>query len=238
MSLTSSNNISVNDKIPLLSDFLNLSGREISKCLSSIIERSLDEKIRRLDIKDKEDKHSIISRWLDNHQRLSIIRTEPKIKRLITEIRKEFELKSYDQELDNDLNESLQFLEDAVVLAFISGLLSEGQLKIELYKIGMTVRDTTTFINDQRLKLKQEMFYHIGKIIVFLDIDMSHMNHLVSNVLNINTEECLVSIEYAVSLSQSMKHSTQREIVLNQAYRYSKNIWDSKILTSLSNYHL
>ena len=63
-------------------------------------------------------------------------------------------MKSYDQELDNDLNESLQFLEDAVVLAFISGLLSEGQLKIELYKIGMTVRDTSTFINDERLKLK------------------------------------------------------------------------------------
>ena len=110
-------------------------------------------------------------------------------------------MKSIDVDLDQDLNESIRFLEDAVVLAFISGLLPEGQLKIELYKFGMTIRDTSTFINDERLKLKEEMFYHIGKIIVFLDIDMLLMNHLVSSVLNINTEECLVSIEYAVSLS-------------------------------------
>ena len=61
LSLTSPNNIQVNDKIPLLSDFLNLSGREISKCLSSIIERTLDKNINRLHIKDLEDKHSILS---------------------------------------------------------------------------------------------------------------------------------------------------------------------------------
>ena len=173
LSLTSPENIQVNDKIPLLSDFLNLSGREISKYLSSIIERSLDENIRQLDIKENEDKHSILSWWLNNHQRLSIARTEPKIKKLISEIQKEFELKSNGQDLDQDLNESLLFLEDAVVLAFISGLLPEGQLKIELYKLGLTIRDTTTFINDERLKLKEEMFYHVAKIIVFLDIDMS-----------------------------------------------------------------
>ena len=128
-------------------------------------------------------------------------------------------MKSNGQDLDQDLNESLVFLEDAVVLAFISGLLPEGQLKIELYILGMTIRDTTTFINDERLKLKEEMFYHVAKVIVFLDIDMSRMNRLVSSVLNIDAEECLVSIEYAVSLTQTMRQSHQREIILNEAYR-------------------
>ena len=102
----------------------------------------------------------------------------------------------------------------------------------------MTIRDTTTFINSERLKLKEEMFYHVAKVIVFLDIDMSRMSRLVSSVLNIDTEECLVSIEYAVSLSQSMRQSNQRELVLNEAYRSPKNLWNTKILTSLSNYHL
>ena len=82
------------------------------------------------------------------------------------------------------------------------------------------------------------MFYHIGKVIVFLDIDMLRLNRLVSNMLNIDTEECLVSIEYAVSLSQTMRQSHQREILLNEAYRSAKNLWNFKIMSSLSNYHL
>ena len=143
LSLTSPNNIQVKDKIPQLSDFFNLSGREISKCLSSIIERTLIDNIRRLGIDDNEDEHSILSRWLNNHQRLSIIRTEPKIKKLISEIHMKLELNSTDVDLEQDLNESIRFLEDDVVLAFISGLLPEGQLKIELYKFGMSIRDTT-----------------------------------------------------------------------------------------------
>ena len=61
LSCTSPENISLNEKILLLSDYLNLSGREISRCLSIVIERSLDENINRLEIKDIEDKHSILS---------------------------------------------------------------------------------------------------------------------------------------------------------------------------------
>ena len=238
LSLTSPDHIEVNDKIPQLSKFLNLSGREISKCLSSIIERTLVEDIRRLSVEDNEDKHSTLSLWLNNHQRLSVTRTNHNIKKLISEIHKELDLKTIDEELDEDLTESIHFLEDAVFLAFISGQLPEGQLKVELYKIGMTIRDTTTFINDERLKLKEEMFYHIGKVISFLEIDISKFNRLVSNALNINTGECLVSVEYAVSLMQTIHQTHQREIVLNKAYKSAKNLWDSKILTSLSNYHL
>ena len=134
----------------------------------------------------------------------------------------ELESRPQDIELDQDLNEALLFLEDATSFAFISGLFSEGELKVELYRLGMTIKETITFINQQRLKLRDEMFYHVAKMVVFLNIDMSRMNRLVSNMLNIDAEECLVSMEYAVSLAQTMRQSHQREIVLNDAFRSAK----------------
>ena len=148
------------------------------------------------------------------------------------------ESRPQDVDLDQDLNDALVFLQDASSLAFISGLLPEGELKVELYRLGMTIKETITFINKQRLKLRDEMFYHVAKMVIFLNIDMSRMNRLVSNMLNIDVDECLVTMEYAVSLAQTMRQSHQRDILLNDAFRSAKTIWDSKILNSLSTYHL
>ena len=238
LSFSSSENLSIEDKIPLLSNFLKRSGKDISIWLKTIIENVLDDRLRELTVNDDNDKHTILSTWLSSQNMTTSNRVSPKITKFIKKIKKIIDENTLNTDLSMDLTDSIDYLNSVSTFAFISNILPEATLKIELFKVKMTLREMEDFLKEEKITIKNNIFKHISRLIVTLNINISQINKLLSEALNMNIGDWLVKIEHELSLIQSSRIVEQREVHLNISYQNAKKIWFNKILNSMSTYHL
>ena len=102
-----------------------------------------------------------------------------------------------------------------MITSFVTGLLNEGQLKIELFKVGLNVKEIIDYIKDEKINILKNVIHHISKLVVNLNINLTQINRLVSDALNIDIEEWLLKIEHQVSLLQRVQVTNRIDISLN-----------------------
>ena len=166
LSFSSSENLSIEDKIPLLSNFLKRSGKDISIWLKTIIKNGLDDRLRELTVNDDNDKHTILLTWLSSQNITTSNRVSPKISKFIKMIKKIIDEYALNTDLSIDLTDSIDYLNSLSTFAFISNILPEATLKIELFKIKMTLREIEDFLIEEKIKIKNNLFKHISRLIV------------------------------------------------------------------------
>ena len=117
-------------------------------------------------------------------------RISPKITKFINKIKKNIiDDNISNTDLSLDLINSLDYLNSVSTLAFISNLPSEATLKIELFKIKMTLREIEDFLKEEKNTIKNNVFKHISRLIVSLNINISQINRLLSEALNMDIDE-------------------------------------------------
>ena len=151
-------------------------------------------------------------------------RISPKITKFIKMIKKIIDKYRLNTDLSLDLTDSIDYLNSVSTFAFISNILPEVTLKIELFKIKMTLREIEDFLKEEKNTIKNNLFKHINRLIVSLNINISQINNLLSEALNMDIGEWLVKIEHKVSLIQGSHHVEQREVLLNISYQNAKKI--------------